>query len=116
MLRAMGGQNDAALEALWKHVLHNWDDEAAHSAFIDFCRQSERLVEAAVRYRGMSADRTRRESAEKKLKAVALLAMTALEASRTPADARGPQLLGYVLVAFFVAATIGLLAYLGVPR
>jgi hypothetical protein len=112
----MSSPHDDSLEALWKHVLHHWEDEAAHGAFIDFCHQNERLVEAAVRYRGMSADRTRKESAEKKLKAVAMLAMTVLEASRTRADSRRPQLLGYLLILFFIAATIGLLAYLSVPR
>ena len=104
---------DPTLEALWKRALDAWDDEARHGAFLDYCQQTDRLVDAAVRYRGMTGDRARRELAERKLKAVALLAMARLEAARQSARGAPPRRLwSYALIAFFVAATLGLLAYL----
>lgn len=104
------------LEALWKRVTDDWDAEPAHQAFLEYCRSSEQLVEAAVRYRGMAGDHARAELAEKKLKAVALLALTRLEASRSAAPAGRGQLGNYALFALFLLATFGLLAYLGSTR
>ena len=104
--------NDAALETLWKHVLDRWDDEAAHRAFLEHCRLSDRLVEAAVRYRGMKGDHTRGAAAEKKLAAIAALALTRLEAERSPGRAKQTSFIAYMLIALFVAGTAGLLAYL----
>lgn len=104
---------DPTFEALWKRVLDAWDDEARHGAFLDYCQQSEKLVDAAVRYRGMTGDHARAALAEKKLKAVALLAMARLEASRQSARTPSPRrFVSYALITFFVVATLGLLAYL----
>jgi hypothetical protein len=103
---------DPVLEALWKKVTDDFGDEQAHRAFLEYCRTSEQLVEAAVRYRGMAGDHSRAELAEKKLKAVALLAMTQLEGSRSHAP-QGRSAGHYALIAMFLIATIGLLAYLG---
>jgi hypothetical protein len=107
---------DNALETLWKNTLERWDDEAAHRAFLEYCRHHDRLVEAAVRYRGMKGDHTRGELAEKKLTAITVLALARLETARSPDRRKQGRALGYVLVAFFVVATIGLLAYLGPLR
>jgi hypothetical protein len=107
---------DSALETLWKHVLDRWEDEAAHRAFLEYCRTHDQLVEAAVRYRGMTGDHARGELAQKKLTAITALALARLESARTPDRRKPSRVLGYVLVAFFVAATIGLLAYLGPAR
>lgn len=112
MTRGGSKPPDPTLEALWKRVLDDWDDEARHSAFLDYCQQTERLVDAAVRYRGMTGDRTRAEIAEKKLKTVTLLAMARLEVARRSDRGAAPRRLGYALLAFFVVATLGLLAYL----
>lgn len=106
---------DPALEALWKQTLDAWDEERAHGAFLEYCRSTQRLAEAAVRYRGMTSDRERGEVAQQKLKAVVLLAMTQLESSRSERKA-APRRGNYLLVAFFLAATIGLLAYLASTR
>jgi hypothetical protein len=112
----MSAPPDPTLEALWKRVTDAWDDERAHGAFLDYCRAGDRLVEAAVRYRGMAGDRARSAMAEKKLKAVALLAMTQLEVHRTPAPRVRRQALSLSLIVVFISATIGLLAYLGATR
>ncbi|HET9956039.1 MAG TPA: hypothetical protein VFQ61_16145 [Polyangiaceae bacterium] len=108
---------DPVLEAAWKRVLDHWDEEQAHTGFLDYCRLSGRLVEAAVRYRGMTGDRARAELAEKKLKAVALLALTQLETTRTEPRPVNPRRSGYVLISFvFLLGIIGLLAYLRATR
>ena len=104
---------DPALEALWKHVLDHWDDDAAHGAFLEHCRQREKLVEAAVRYRGMQGDHQRGTVAKTKLTAIAALAMASLDLTRTPGRRPRGRVMSYVLIAFFLAGTIGLLAYLG---
>jgi hypothetical protein len=108
--------SDAALDTLWKHALDHWDEEAAHRAFLEHCRVNDRLVEAAVRYRGMKGDHTRGPLAEKKLQAIAALALTRLEAERSPARAKQGGAIGYVLIALFLAGTAGLLAYLDAQR
>lgn len=112
----MSAARDPVLEALWKRTLDAWGDETAHTAFLEYCRSREQLVEAAVRYRGMAADRERAEVAGKKLKAVALLALTQLEASRSSHPNARPQRASYALLAFFLLATIGLLAYVASTR
>lgn len=112
----MSAQRDPVLEALWKRVVDDWDAESTHHAFLEYCRTSEQLVEAAVRYRGMSGDHARAELAEKKLKAVALLALSRLEASRTEAPAGRVHRGSYALIALFLLATVGLLAYLSTNR
>jgi hypothetical protein len=112
----MSVQRDPVLEALWKRVTDDWDSEDAHHKFLEYCRAREQLVEAAVRYRGMAGDHARAELAEKKLKGVALLAMTQLEASRTLAPTARNQRGSYLLIAMFLLATVGLLAYLSATR
>jgi hypothetical protein len=102
-----------ALETLWKHVLDHWQEEAAHAAFLEYCRQHDLLVEAAVRYRGMKGDHARGALAEQKLTTIRALALSRMAASRTPERPRsGGRMMSYVLIAFFVIGTVGLLAYL----
>jgi len=108
--------SDAALELLWKHVLAHWDDAAAHRAFLEHCREHGRLVEAAVRYRGMKGDHARGPKAEQQLMAIAALALAQLQSSRAPDRRKYGRFIGYLLVAFFLSATLGLLAYLGRTR
>lgn len=100
------------LDALWKKAVDNWDDDDAHRAFIDYCQAQDRLVEAAVRYRGMKGDHERGASAEKRLGAITVLAMAKLEALRSPDRRTRNKSAAYLLIAVFIAATIGLLAYL----
>ncbi len=104
---------DSALETLWKNALDHWDDEAAHRAFLEHCRHYDQLVEAAVRYRGMKGDHARGELAEKKLAAITAMALARLEGARSPERRKQGRLLSYVLIVFFIVATVGLLAYLG---
>jgi hypothetical protein len=103
--------SDPVLEALWKRVLDAWEDDGTHGAFLKHCQDTDQLLEAAVRYRGMAGDRARGPAAEKRLKAVALLAMTRLEASRVPSTEHRRDATRLLLIAFFIAGSAALLYY-----
>jgi hypothetical protein len=107
---------DGALDTLWKHALDHWDDDAAHRAFLEYCQKYDRLAEAAVRYRGMKGDHVRGPVAEKKLTAITALAFARLESARTPERRKRGRTVSLVLIALFIAGTLGLLAYLGPAR
>ena len=102
---------DAAFEALWKSVLDRWDDARTHAAFLEFCRTSDQLAEAAARYRGMKGDRDRSEVAVKRLAGIAIVALAKLEATRSPAP-RPRNIGNLLLAAAFGLAAVGLVAYL----
>ena len=112
----MAELSDPAVEALWKNALDHWDEEKAHVAFIEACRESGRLAEAATRYRGMSGDRDRGPEAEKRLKGVLVIAMAQLEVVRTPEPVTKRRAGTVATLVLLVAGTIGLLVYLGIVR
>jgi hypothetical protein len=107
---------DAAFEALWKNVLDHWDDDRAHGAFLEHCQHSDQLPEAAARYRGMKGDRERSAIADKKLAAVAIVALAKLEATRTKLPRSPRRTSSLILAASFGLAAAGLLAYLLLTR
>lgn len=111
-----GDVTDPTLEALWKKVLDDWDNQALHGTFLEYCQSNGRLVEAAVRYRGMSGDRERGESAEKHLKSVLALAMAQLETLRSPRPESQSRAGSIALILLFVGGTLGILAYLAASR
>lgn len=101
---------DPGIEALWARVLDAWEDEKVHAAFLQHCDQVNRLPEAATRYRGMTGDHTRAAIAEKKLKAVAVLAMAKLEAQRGE-QPKGHRFVLTALALLFLAAAAFLAVY-----
>jgi hypothetical protein len=103
---------DSALEALWKNALDNWQNDAAHHAFLEYCESHDALDEAAVRYRGMKGDHERGASAEKRLAAVLIVAMSKLEVSRSEPKAASSTITKLVLIAFFLAGSLLVLTYL----
>src|SRR3954453_2048641 len=103
---------DAAFEALWKRVLDHWEDERSHGAFLEYCQASDLLAEAAARYRGMKGDRDRSAVAEKRLSGIAIVAISKLHATRSPAARPGRRIGGLILAGCFGLAAIGLLAYI----
>jgi hypothetical protein len=105
---------DPVLDALWKNVIDNWENDAAHHAFLDHCQRAERLDEAAVRYRGMKGDHERGTRAEKRLAAVLLLAMSKLEVTRAEPKAASGALTfkSLLLMLFFLVGSLVVLAYL----
>lgn len=78
--------SDEELEALWNDVQVRWDDPRAHDAFLEVARSRGALAQAAACYRRVKEgeDEDRRALAEKRLTAVAFLAMQTLESARTP--------------------------------
>jgi hypothetical protein len=104
---------DPALEALWKRVLDDWESDHAHGAFIEYCQAQGQLLEAAMRYRGMAGDHTRGQSADKRLKGIALLAIAGLESERSPERRGISDLTRIALILFFIAATAALVFVLG---
>ncbi len=99
---------DAVLDALWKKVLDDWENEAAHGAFIEHCEATGQLLEAAVRYRGMAGDHARGAVADKRLKAIALLAIAGMESERSEPQRDYGTAARLVLIVFFVAGSIAL--------
>lgn len=84
--------DDAVLSALWGKVLERFDDDAPHAAFIEHARRSGSLAEAARRYRAhresltADADEPSRRQIDRRLAAIALLAMSELRADDTAVD------------------------------
>jgi hypothetical protein len=74
---------DPTLEALWKNVVDDWDNDKAHAEFLRHCQSTHKLAEAATRYAGMRGDRDRGEDAKKRLEAVAILATSSLISTRS---------------------------------
>src|SRR6478752_5455097 len=103
---------DAAFEALWKSVLDRWEDERTHGAFLEYCQSTDQLAEAAARYRGMKGDRDRSLLAEKRLAAIAIVALAKLHATRSPMAGPGRRVGSLILASCFALAAVGLLAYL----
>ncbi|HYP91342.1 MAG TPA: hypothetical protein VEQ59_24415, partial [Polyangiaceae bacterium] len=92
--------------------LSSWDNDAAHHAFLDHCQRHEVLDEAAMRYRGMKGDHDRGPGAEKRLTAVLMLAMSRLEVSRADPKPSASSATKLVLILFFLAGSLLVLAYL----
>lgn len=104
--------SDSGLEALWANVTRDWESDKAHAAFLNYCQAHDQLPEAAVRYRGMAGDRERGPSAEKRLKAVAALALHSLEATRTERPQSRRNWGAIFLIVVFSVGSIALLATL----
>lgn len=95
--------SDPRLAELWEQVLASWNEDAAHNAFLDHCRATRQLGEAARLYRAESAragayrgDQGRVERAQKKLAGIALLAMMDLETAKISPETERIQALGQV--------------------
>ena len=91
--------SDPELEARWAEVVEKWDDPAVHDAFVEHCRQTTALAEAAARYRSVLEgkgdayrDNARGAEAQKRLERIAVLAMYSLQQEKTdPAIAKPPR-------------------------
>lgn len=115
----MTAESDPVLEALWSKAIGNWKEDERHKAFVAYCRETNRLDEAARRYRTVvdgaepSLESTPEivEDAKKRLSGVALVAVATLEADRTepgaPSMHRTVRFAGYVVFILLM----GLLAY-----
>jgi CHASE2 domain-containing sensor protein len=100
---------DPVLEALWKRVVDEWENDAVHGVFIEHCQMTSQLLEAAVRYRGMSGDHARGPVAQKRLQAIAILAVAQLEAARSTRQPRAATATRVALITLFLAGSAALL-------
>jgi hypothetical protein len=106
----------AITDALWRAVLDDFDDDAVHAKFIQHCGTRGQLAEAAKRYRhhrdGLDDDdEAPHEAAEKRLNAVALLAVAQFDTDLGDEPRRHPALAWITLfiVLMFIAAVGGFL-------
>ncbi len=118
----MSLEDDPVLAALWTKILQGWDDDARHQALLAYCREVGRLEQAARLYRGVVEGKEEGleaptaelvASAEKRLKAVGVAALAALQADRTepgaPKAHRTVRFIGYgVFLLIMVALALAL--------
>lgn len=107
------GADRAILEALWAKVVDDVGASKAHDAFIKHCQQSDQLPEAARRYREHrdaldgEAEETK-ELINKRLAAIATLAMAQIDAQRSdPSKSRALRILQVVIAILTFAAIVG---------
>ncbi len=91
----------AVTDALWDNVLADFEADKAHQAFLTHCRDAGVLPEAARRYREHKNtlnenQEAERENVDNRLSAVALLAMSQLDAQRSEPSKRGKLVLTVV--------------------
>jgi len=78
-------------EALWKRVLESWDDDKLHGAFLEFALRTERLPDAAGRYRALKdGDPAKSERAKKQLDAIVIAATHMMMSMKTPPPTKVP--------------------------
>lgn len=103
----------AVAEALWKQVEESFAQDAPHAAYLAHCHKAALLPEAARRYRAMKddlpEDDPKRAQIDKRLAAVAFMAMAALDDKRSAPKPRARTLFTIMAALIMVAAMIGLL-------
>ena len=104
---------EPAFEILWTHLVDNWDDDKAHLAFLEHCQQHSQLLPAAKRYRSMADSERHKLQVERRLKAIAALAMAQMAQSRTDPSGAKRQAGRLVALIFLVATATGLLIFYG---
>ena len=100
----------AVLAELWREVLARWDDKAIHDVLLDHARTCSLLPEVAALYRAVKDDETaseeRRAFAQKRLGAIAFVAMQALDGARTPPKQGLPRWVTYAVALISAAVSI----------
>lgn len=110
----MSDADRAIIDALWTKVTEDFAASKPHQAFLEHCRQSDQLPEAARRYRQHKEqldddDEVGRAEADKRLSAIALLAMAQLDANRsTPQKSKLTQVLTLIMATITLAAMVAL--------
>ena len=104
----------AVSEALWNKVEEAFEQDEPHAVYLAHCHKTDQLPEAARRYRalkeGLPQDDPKRAKIDKRLAAVAFMAMASLDEKRTAAPNPRARTLFTVLAALIMAAAmIGLI-------
>jgi hypothetical protein len=102
--QANAEQADDAFDVLWARVLEAWEDDRTHAALREYAVRTQRLPEAARRYKAMKSDPARAELAQKRLDAIVLAATQMMFAMRTPPRGRIP--LGIILSVLGICASV----------
>ncbi|HTM44913.1 MAG TPA: hypothetical protein VL137_08160 [Polyangiaceae bacterium] len=105
--------NDALLDALWQKIEQNWDEEAAHDRFLRACVEERQLPFAAAHYRAAMRDQGR--DSTRYLGRITALALTQIDASRTPQRTvrRNAQNLVAIILMLSLALALLLMALTG---
>jgi hypothetical protein len=77
-------RDDPLFEALWARVLEAWDDDKPHAALLDHAIRTQRLPDAAGRYRALKDDPAKAARAQKKLDGIVIAATQMLMSMQTP--------------------------------
>ena len=111
-----GTKTDAAttagrstLDMLWENAVARWDEDKAHTAFLEFAAAKGELPEAAGRYRAIKdAGGPRKDLAEKKLAAITLIAIQMLASERSDPPKKAPKWLSFVafVISFSLVAWV----------
>ncbi len=100
----------AVAEALWRKVAEAPDDDEPHAAYLAHCAKTDQLSDAARRYRalkdGLAPDDPKRAAIDKRLAAVAFMAMASLDDKRSAAPNPRARTLFTVLAALIMAAAM----------
>jgi hypothetical protein len=99
--------SDALLDALWHKVEQNWTDDAAHDRFLNQCAQQGSLALAASRYRTAMQEQGR--DSARHLERITHLAMSQIDASRTPPKTVRRNAQNLVAIALLLSLTLALL-------
>lgn len=99
--------DDPLLDALWSKTQREWQDPASHEAFLNHCLQAGHLATAAARYREQLAQG--RDGAELYLQRITVLAISQLDASRTPQQVVWRNAASLVTAALILGVALALL-------
>jgi hypothetical protein len=104
----------AIVDALWAKVTEDFRAPGPHQAFLEHCRRSDLLAEAARRYREHRdqlevGDEAGKAEANERLRAIALLAVAQLAERRSaPRKNRWRPALTLIMALITLAAMVGL--------
>lgn len=105
------------LETAWAKVEQQWDDDAAHKAFVGLCLSLDRLAEAGRRYRQVrDDDPERRDEASRRIDALLALALQTMELTKTEAPDAASTRRKITWVAFGIMLTLIAVAVMGLLR
>jgi hypothetical protein len=111
---------DPILEAMWKQVLDDWDDDARHAKLVGFGQEHSRLGEVASLYKTAAhpdgspyrLSSVQIDDAKKRLNGITMLAVMTLEAGKSePGKPKGVTAIR-LLAALLLVAAIASAAYL----
>lgn len=90
--------DDDPIDAAWRQLEAQWDDEAAHKKFLALCAASDRLAEAGRRYREVSeGDPARADVAAAQIDRLLGLAMQNLQALKTEPNPRSGKTVMFLI-------------------